>query len=111
VWTSDSYRRIKKMAMLERRIQKDPKQDEYREWEKKWEAIEKRLGGFPAKRHYVLVSGSDDSGTIVWEREWDSFAASEVAYDKLFEDSEAQRLASTAASIYGGERIEFYTTW
>jgi hypothetical protein len=98
------------MAMLERRIQKGAKEDEYREWEKKWEVVEKRLGGFPTKRHYFLISGSDDFGTIVWEREWDSLAASEAAYNKLFEDPEASSLGAAAGSIYRGERIEYYYT-
>jgi len=43
------------MALLERHIQKPSKpEDEYREWEKKWEAIEKRLGG--SDQETLLVS-------------------------------------------------------
>ena len=100
------------MAILERRIQKVSKPEaEYREWEKKWEAIEKRLGGFPTKKHYFLISGSDDSGTMVWEREWASMAATEAAYDKMFADPEAQALGDAAASMVGSERMEYYFVW
>ena len=98
------------MAIQERRVQKGVKeQSAYLEWEQKWEAVEKRLGGFPTKRHYWLISGSDDSGTMVWEREWDNFAGMEAGYDKLWADPEAQSLGASAANIYSGERIEYYT--
>ena len=97
------------MAIQERRVQKGVKEEKaYLEWEQKWETIEKRLGGFPTKRHYSLISGSDDSGTVVWEREWDNFAAMEAGYGKLWADPEAQRLGASAAGIYSGERIEYY---
>jgi hypothetical protein len=97
------------VAILERRVQKGVKEEKaYQEWEQKWQAIEERLGGFPAKRHYYLLSGSDDSGTMVWEREWDSFAAMEAAYDRLFAVPEAQSLGASVASIYAGERTEYY---
>jgi hypothetical protein len=100
------------MACQERRVQKGVKEENaYREWEQKWEAVEKRLGGFPTKKHYSLISGSDDFGTMVWEREWDSLAAMEAAYDRLFADPEAKSLGSNAPSIYSGERIEYYWAW
>ena len=51
------------MAIQERHVQKGVKEENaYREWEQKWEALEKRIGGFPAKRHYSLMSGSEDIG-------------------------------------------------
>ncbi len=97
------------MQYQERHIQKGIKEEHaYREWEQKWEAVEKRLGGFPTKRHYVLISGREDSGTMVWEREWASLAAMEAAYDRLFADPEAMSLLAAGASIESGERIELY---
>src|SRR6185436_12113376 len=97
------------MAIQERRVQKGIKDEKaYQEWEQKWEAIEGRLGGFPTKKHYYLLSGSDDSGTMVWEREWESFAAMEAAYDRLFAAIENQNLGASASSIYAGERTEYY---
>jgi hypothetical protein len=100
------------MAILERRIQKVVvKEAEYRAWEQEWEVIEKRLGGFPPKRHYGLISGSDDFGTMVWERDWESFAAMDAAYTKLFDDSEGASLADSASATVSGERIEYYWAW
>jgi ABC-type Fe3+-hydroxamate transport system substrate-binding protein len=93
------------MAWLERRVQVLEKggREAYEEWEKKWEAIEARLGGFPKKKHYLAVAGPYDMNTVVWEREWESFAVMEAAYDRLFEDPE-QVGDSTVVS----ERIEYY---
>jgi len=100
------------MNVQERHIQKGIKaENAYREWEQKWETLEKRIGGFPTKRHYSLISGSDDNGTIVWEREWASLAAMEAAYDKMFADPEATSLLSSAPGIENGERVELYVVW
>ena len=100
------------MAYLERRVQKGIKDHKaYEEWEQKWETIEQRLGGFPAKRHYGLISGREDFGTVVWERDWPTMAAMEAAYDKSNVDSEANSLGSTASSLYNSERIEYYWTF
>jgi len=97
------------MAILERRVQFKVKDaDTYRKWEKTWEDIERRLGGFPSKRHYFLIAGAENMGTIVWEREWESMAVMEAAYGTMFTDSEAQSLGSGASEIYEGERIEYY---
>ena len=57
------------MAILERHVQfKIKNESTYREWEKAWEDLEARLGGFPTKRHYSLISGAEAQGTMVWER-------------------------------------------
>jgi hypothetical protein len=47
-------------------------------------------------------------GTMVWEREWESFAVMEAAYDTLFTDAESQRLGETFGELYEGERVEYY---
>jgi hypothetical protein len=97
------------MAILERRVQfKVKSESKYQEWEKVWEDVEARLGGFPPKRHYYLMAGSEVAGTTVWEREWESLAVMEAAYDGMFTDSEAQGLGHRAQEIYDGERIEYY---
>jgi len=96
------------MAILERHVQKVPHAAAYWAQEEKWAAVEQRLGGFVPKRYYTLISGSEDIGTVVWEREWESFTALEAAYDKLFSDSEGQLLGESSAEFTGGERVEFY---
>ena len=53
------------MAILERHVQFKVKNEQtYREWEKSWEDLEARIGGFPAKRHYWLMSGAEPQGTM-----------------------------------------------
>ena len=93
------------MAILERHIQVLEKgtREAYMEWEKKWEAIETRLGGFPTKKHYRAVAGSYDMNTVVWEREWESFTVMEAAYTRLFADPE-----KAGDSTVVSERSEYY---
>ena len=100
------------MAYLERHVQTGVKEKEYREWEKKWEAVEKRLGGFQPKRHYQPLFGAESSGTMVWERDWDNLAAFEAAYTKFDDDPQAVGLFAEHPSIVtGGERTELYWVW
>jgi len=66
--------------------------------EKMHEAVEKRLGGFSTKRHWW--SFSNWSGTaVVWEREWESSAAMEAAYEKSFGDPEVKALDEVPSAI------------
>jgi hypothetical protein len=72
------------MAIMERHVQFKIKSEKtYWEWEKSWEGVESRLGGFPPKRHYSLIAGSENQGTMVWEREWESMAVMDAAYTKM----------------------------
>jgi hypothetical protein len=97
------------MAILERWIQKieNGERDAYMDKEKKYQALEGRLGGFPSKRHYAAIACAEDFGTIIWEREWESFTAMEAAYAKFRGDSEFRELAD-APSVIVSERIEYY---
>jgi hypothetical protein len=100
------------MAILERHVQFKIKNEQtYREWEKSWEDLEARIGGFPAKRHYWLLSGGELQGTMVWEREWESLAVMEAAYTKTMGNEEAERLSSSYSDLYEGERVEVYFVW
>ena len=85
--------------ILERMIHrvKNGKFQELKEVEKKWEALEESLGGFPLRRRYWAMYGAHDGGTYVWEREWESLAAMEAAYDKRSADPES---AKTARNLF-----------
>jgi len=98
------------MKCVERWIHKiaPGKWDEWLEVEKKWDAIERRLGGFPAKRRYRAIFGSEDVNTFVWEREWESFPASEAAYGRMMDDPEAQKLGRDFALLVESKRGELY---
>lgn len=95
------------MTILERHVQDVKNEKVYWEWEKKWAAIESSLGGFPTKRYHQLISGRDKFGTIIWEREWDSLAVLDAAYDKMMKDPEGQSLAGQP-DIVSSEHFEVY---
>ena len=83
------------MSIMERWTQK---LTSYQAWsiqlenEKKWDAIEKTQGGFPAKRRYRPLAALEDDTMLIWEREWDSIAEAEAAYNRLFSSPEAKSL-------------------
>ena len=66
--------------------------------EKMHEAVEKRLGGFSTKRHFRPISNWNNT-VVVWEREWDSFAAMEAAYEKSGGDPETMALQDVPSAI------------
>jgi hypothetical protein len=81
-----SKREIKKgivMKIKERLTQKIhlDKWEALEALEKKFDAVESGLG-FPAKKRYRLILSSKSINMIVVEREWDSFADFEKAWEK-----------------------------
>lgn len=56
--------------------------------EKKFDALESRLGGFPPKRRYRPLAGTEWGNTFIWEREWESLSARDEAYGRFSKDSE-----------------------
>ena len=69
--------------ILERLIQKiyPDKWEELHEIDKRYNAAESPLG-FPPKKRYQSIASSYDNDTLIVEREWESFAAMEAAYEK-----------------------------
>ena len=91
------------MRIIERRTQKVEKGGwaAYWEMEKQFDALEDRLGGFPAKRYYR--PGKMYTNTIVWEREWESFTTMEATYEKEWADPEIKKIVT----VHLGESVEF----
>ena len=83
------------MAIMERLSQK---LTSHKAWsiqlenEKEWDSIEKQQGGFPAKRRYKPLAAREDDTMFIWEREWDSMAEAETAYNRLFSSPQARSL-------------------
>jgi len=75
---------------------------------KKYNAVESRLG-FPPKKRYECIMGSHDLGTFIVERQWDSIAAMEATYKKAYADTEYQALGNEGTSIIKSTQIELYT--
>jgi hypothetical protein len=97
------------MAILERHVQTvriGPAA--YWEREKRFIAIEARLGGFPTKRYYSLLFGGESGNVTVWEREWESLAVMEATYGKMMEDAGMQDLMDKNHESGVTERTEIY---
>jgi hypothetical protein len=97
------------MKVMERWIAKveDGMAETYLQRHKDWEPIDERLGFAGGKRIYRCLAGPDDGNTFVWEREWESFAAMESAYERGSQDPEARALSSKPDGAISN-RIEFY---
>jgi hypothetical protein len=97
------------MIVVERQIQKirPDKWAELEEIDKKYNAIEGRLG-FPPKKRYRCLVGGHDTNTLIIERQWDSLAAMEAAYEEISADSEWEGLQAETASIVKSAQFELY---
>lgn len=97
------------MVTIERMIQKvrPGKWAELEEIDKRYNAAESRLG-FPPKKRYQCLMGGHDTNTLIIERQWDSLAAMEAAYEKAFADPEHQALVEELTSIIKSTQWEVY---
>lgn len=75
--------------------------------EKKIREVEKRCG-FPAPRRYRCLFGGEGTSTLIIERQWESQAAMEAAYEKALADPDWQALGSEANDIIASDRHELY---
>jgi hypothetical protein len=66
--------------------------------DKKFNVVEDRLG-FPAKKRYQLLSGSDEVNTLILETQWPSRAVMESTYEKAMADPEWQVLYNQGGII------------
>lgn len=82
------------------------KMAEYMEVEEKSKAMASRYG-MPAWRRYGCLSG-DSMHTIVYEMEWDSLAALEASFEKMFVDPERQALMAKSDACIVSHENEFY---
>jgi hypothetical protein len=98
------------MRVLQRQIQevRPDKWEALEEIDKRFNAIEKRLGFPPNKKRYRCYFGGHDTNTLVVEYEWDSLAAMEAAYEKAMADAEWQALSVEVTSIIKSDQMELY---
>jgi len=97
------------MICIERHIQqiRPGKWGELEALDKKWNTVESRLG-FPAKRRYRCYIGGHNLSTLIVERQWESLAAMEAAYEKAFVDPEYQVVQVESDSVLESVQIELY---
>lgn len=96
------------MIIIERQVKKvlPGKWQALHELDKKYDLVERGLG-FPPKKRYQCYLGGD-TNTVIVERQWESMAAMEAAYEKAFMNPEIQALGVESESIIGTPVIEIY---
>ena len=99
------------MKVLQRQIQQihPDKWAELEEIDKRFNAVESRLGFPPNKKRYLFYFGGHDVNTLIVEYEWDSLAAMETTYEKALADPEWQALFAEGGSIIERVQMELYT--
>lgn len=98
------------MKILHRQIQhvRPDKWAELQEIDKRFDAIEGRLG-FPGnKRRYRCFFGSHTMDTLIVEYEWESLATMEAASERAMADPEWQALSEEVMSILKDNQMELY---
>ena len=98
------------MIVVQRMIQQiyPGKNAELEALDKRWDAVEQGLG-FPPKKRLWSIAGEHDTSTLIIERQWESMAAMEAAYEKSFADPDIQALEKEGDAIIKSSRIELYT--
>ncbi len=99
------------MKVIERMVQEIfPGQGEaLDDIDKRYDAIENTLG-FPPKKRMWSISGPHPTNTLVLEREWESMAAMETAFEKAFEHEGIKALWKEGEAIIKSSCIELYWT-
>lgn len=94
---------------LERQVQhiRPGKWEELEVLDQKYNKVENR-NGFPGKRRLRCYIGGLSNNTLVIEREWESLAAMEAAYMKLFMDPDWQALSAPFDAIGETDQMEVY---
>jgi hypothetical protein len=80
---------------------------ELEEIDKRFNAVQSRCG-FPAKKRFQCIAGGHDTNTLIIERQWESMAAMEAAYDKFMSTPEYQTLGVEVFGVIESDQIELY---
>ena len=97
------------MRIMERLIQKVDRTSWAKKLaiERRYEAVEARLG-FPPSRRYRAFIGGSDTNTRVIERDWSSLQAFLVTIEKSMSDPEHQALGAEQVGIVLSNQVELY---
>ncbi len=97
------------MRVLERLIQQinPAKWEALEALDQKYDVMEKGLG-YPPKRRYRSIAGGGNTDTLVIEREWESMAAMEAAWQKSMTSAEFQQLAAEGVGVISSNTWELY---
>ncbi len=99
------------MVVIEHMIQKvyPGKWEELEAIDKRFNAVESRLGFPPNKRRYQCMIGGHNSNTLIIEYQWNSLATMEATYEKAFQDPELQALQKEVTTIIESTQWEVYS--
>jgi len=82
------------------------KMGEFLKLQEEHDAVARRLG-LPPHQRYSRLNG-ESMHTLVYATEWDSFAAMEKFFEKLYADPEARKLSGQIADVTESHEVEFY---
>ena len=99
------------MAITERRIMRSNpgKWDDIIALVREWNKLEATLDYHAPKRTTRSLAGSVGLMNLIWERDWESVAAAEDAYARLFEKPECKALIEKTEECVLDAINEFYT--
>ena len=99
------------MAITERRIMriKPGKWDDIVALEREWNKLEVTLDYNAPKRTTRCLAGAVGLMNLIWERDWESVAAAEDAYARLFAKPECKELIEKTEECVIDATGEFYT--
>jgi hypothetical protein len=95
------------MKVLERLIQKIGDWQALEEVDQKYSAVEAKYG-FPAKRRYQGLTAPNTVDTLIIEREWESMAVFEKAFETMMADPEWQEANASDEGVVLSNQLEFY---
>jgi hypothetical protein len=97
------------MAILERCTQNViAKEEDMIALEKKFDALEAKMGHVPPKRRYYAMYGALPAGTMVWEREWENMAAIDAYNERSMSDPDWAPVLAEASKVYTGFHFELF---
>ena len=97
------------MIVIERQIQKirPGKWAELEEIDKEFNQLEAGFG-FPPKKRYQCIIGGHDINTLIVERQWESMAIMEKAYEITLTNPDYQKLSQKLNSFVKSVQFELY---
>jgi hypothetical protein len=76
--------------------------------EKKYDALEAKLGNVPPKRRYTSWYGGYPLWTFVWERDWENLTAIEVYNKAIWEDPEWVETMTATGKVFADTHFELF---
>lgn len=97
------------MIVIERQIQKvrPGKWEDLEKIEQEFNQMEAGFG-FPKKKRYQCIVGGHDTNTLIIERQWESMAVLEKAYEGSLANPDYQKLAQKLNKIVKSIQYELY---